>query len=137
MNKHSWQATIGVLSGEFFRMTLLTYFVFLVVEEFERGFVSYYVNLNGLLVIVILSGLAAFFTNRSVPDAAIPNTVRRLRAIVTTTTLSVLVAIAVVAVMRDFGNVSVVLGALAAICVILLALVTASDRRETTEHGST
>ncbi len=48
---------IRIIVRELFQISLIVYLTLLVVEEVKHGFVSYFFNLNYLLVGVILSGI--------------------------------------------------------------------------------
>ena len=45
------------LIQDLFKASFITFILFLVIEQFEKGFVSNYFNLSYLLILVIISGM--------------------------------------------------------------------------------
>lgn len=54
--KKIWKFVLDI-NQDVFTISLITYLVFLLLEEFKKGFVSYNLNLNILLGLVIASGV--------------------------------------------------------------------------------
>jgi hypothetical protein len=62
---------INVISSEVFQATLITYLLLGVVEIYQNGSVTNFVNVNYILLVVLISGVACMSTNkRIVRDAA-------------------------------------------------------------------
>jgi hypothetical protein len=49
---------MGILSKEVFQVTLITYLILLLLENLQTGFVSNFIDLNWLLPIILISGIA-------------------------------------------------------------------------------
>jgi hypothetical protein len=47
----------GIITEELFRYSLITYILLLIGETIKEGFVTFFLNLNYLLAIVLISGL--------------------------------------------------------------------------------
>src|SRR5947207_669165 len=58
-----WQAKVHLLSEEFFQYSLITYLILLLAETLKEGFVSFFFNLNILLVVVLVSGVVMVLTH--------------------------------------------------------------------------
>ena len=58
----------AILVNHLFQILLVTYLVLLLVEEIWNGFVSTYLNLNYLLVIVIIAGVLDIFSEKIEKD---------------------------------------------------------------------
>jgi hypothetical protein len=52
-----WKLKLYLIAEELFQFLLVTYLVLLLIETIQEGFVSYFFNLNILLVASILNGL--------------------------------------------------------------------------------
>jgi len=60
--KKAWKFIIDI-NQDVFTISLITYLVFLLLEELKEGFVSYNLNLNILLGLVIVSGVLTVFSD--------------------------------------------------------------------------
>ena len=50
-----------------FQSLLVTYLILLLIEELQKGFVSIYLNLNYLLILVIIAGILDVFSEQPKP----------------------------------------------------------------------
>lgn len=50
---------INIVASEIFNVFLITYLVFILAETLDEGFVTNFLNLNWLLIIVVISGLTS------------------------------------------------------------------------------
>jgi hypothetical protein len=57
---------INVISREYFQVFLVTYLVLTLAETYREGFVSNFFNINYLLVVVLVSGVAMVLTEAEV-----------------------------------------------------------------------
>lgn len=73
MEKHNQEKRLVLIKGHYaslvnhtFQTLLVTYLILLLLEEIAKGFVSTYLNLNYLLIIVILAGVLDVFSETPV-----------------------------------------------------------------------
>jgi hypothetical protein len=64
--KTSIKNTVNISSREFFQVFLVTYLLLTLAETFREGFVSNFFNINYLLAVVLISGVAMVFTEAEV-----------------------------------------------------------------------
>jgi hypothetical protein len=64
--KTSIKNAVNVSSREFFQVFLVTYLLLTLAETFREGFVSNFFNINYLLAVVLISGVAMVFTEAEV-----------------------------------------------------------------------
>ena len=53
----------SIIAEEFFQISLITYLILLLAETIKEGFVSYFLDLNIILGVVIISGLCMILTH--------------------------------------------------------------------------
>jgi hypothetical protein len=70
--KTSIKNTVNISSREFFQVFLVTYLLLTLAETFREGFVSNFFNINYLLAVVLISGVAMVLTESEL-------TVKKLR----------------------------------------------------------
>jgi hypothetical protein len=64
--KTSIKNAVNASSREFFQVFLVTYLLLTLAETFREGFVSNFFNINYLLAVVLISGVAMVFTEAEV-----------------------------------------------------------------------
>lgn len=52
------------LINEIFKVSLVAYLIFLLIETFSAGFISNYLNLNIILVVCVISGIIDFLVQK-------------------------------------------------------------------------
>jgi len=57
-----WRVKIYIIAKEFFHYSLFTYLLILIAETIKEGIVSYFFNINILLIVVVLSGFVMTIT---------------------------------------------------------------------------
>lgn len=58
-----WKIKVHLVAEEFFQYSLITYLILLFAETIKEGFVSFFFDLNILLVVVLLSGVIMVLTH--------------------------------------------------------------------------
>jgi hypothetical protein len=57
---------ISIVCKELFQVSLITYLILLVTELIKKESISYFFNLNYLMIIVVLSGILMLITNYNI-----------------------------------------------------------------------
>jgi hypothetical protein len=58
----AWARSVYIVAREFFQVSLVTYLLLTLAETLKTGFVSNFFNLNYLLIIVLVTGVAMVLT---------------------------------------------------------------------------
>lgn len=71
---NGWRQAVNIIGKEFFQVALVTYLLLTLAETLREGFVSNFFNMNYLLLVVLVSGVAMVLTE---PNEAIIKSFRR------------------------------------------------------------
>ena len=119
----TWKIKIHVFAQAFFQYLLITYLILLLIETLKEGFVSFFFNLNILLVVILINGFIIVLTHHDKLEAINFTSKKITRSDVEyTVTFALGGALLVYFLMQELGVLSFILAALTAVIIIFLSL---------------
>lgn len=114
---------IGIIIDELFKFSLITYLILILAETVKVGFVSFYFDLNYLLLVVLVSGIiiAILGHEKVISDEKSKLTERDINSIII---FSLIGGFLVYYKTQDFGLVSLIITLLSSIIIFLLSYIT-------------
>jgi hypothetical protein len=123
-----WQAKVHLLSEEFFQYSLITYLILLLAETLKEGFVSFFFNLNILLVVVLVSGVVMVLTHNEHLEPEKTHHKIKTSDIEYTLVLATGGALLVYYKTKELGTIALVIAGLTAIIIVLLSLLLMTEQ---------
>lgn len=117
-----WQAKLHLLSEEFFQYSLITYLILLLAETLKEGFVSFFFNLNILLVVVLVSGVILVLTHSEKLELIKEKHKLKQSDIEYTIVLAIGGALLVYYKTQELGTIAIIISVLTALIIILLSI---------------
>lgn len=110
-----------LVTEELFKVSLVTYLVLYLIEQLQDGFVSYFFNMNVLLIAAIVSGAITFLFSRK--EGQLQNTIQLERKnIFFLVVVALISAVVIFMIIKPVGVLAYVVSPLAGIIVLLLIL---------------
>lgn len=126
-----WKIKIHIIAEQFFQYSLVTYLLLLLAETIKEGLVSFFFNLNILLVVVMLSGIVMVLTYNEKYDAQTA-TKKKPKIlwwdILYITLLALGGSVLVYTKTQDLGSISLIISLLAGGIIALLSILVLTDR---------
>jgi len=119
----NYQNFLSDIITEFFKVSLLSYLFFYLLENFVVGFVVNFFNLNILLYLTIISGVVTVWIkdDKKVEEAAAEKQKFRIREIIFIILLGIISSLLIYYKIKEIGWVALVIAPLSGIIVILLS----------------
>lgn len=123
-----WWLTKEIIS-EIFKVSLISYLIFYLVESFKAGFIADYFDLNILLIITILSGV---FTVLFKKEEEAKKEVQKIkkRDYVFIVTLGVVATGLIYYKIKEIGWLSYVISPISGIIIILISILLLNEQQE-------
>jgi hypothetical protein len=122
-----WLAKIHLLAEEFFQYSLITYLILLLAETIKEGFVSFFFNLNILLIVVLASGVIMVLTHNEHLEPERTKHKIKTADVEYTILLATGGAFLVWYKTQDLGIISFVIAGLTAMIILLLSFLLLTD----------
>lgn len=126
-----WKVRTHFISKEIFQYSLITYLILLLAETFKQGIVSFFINLNYLLFVVLLSMVAMVLTqNEKLDEVLIPKEHYKLK----TSDVEFIIVLAAGGALlvwfktQDLGILSLIISVLTAILIVHLSLLVLTEK---------
>ncbi len=127
--KHTYiKRSIYTIIAEIFKASLLTYFVLLIIEEFNEGMISNYFNFNTLLTIVIVSGISSvlLYSDNEVEQKK-GHRIKELCAIIV---ISIIGGVLIFFKLRDIGIIAYIVSFLSIVLTITISILIVNDKEK-------
>ena len=120
------------VNKDVFQISLVTYLVFLLIEEFKKGFVTNNFNLNILLYLVIVSGIIAIFTEKKEDNERKPEASKQARQITKGDYflifgVGILGGVLIFLKTKDIGWISYIISIISSVLIVLLSILLFKD----------
>jgi hypothetical protein len=127
-----WKVRIHFISKEVFQFSLITYLILLLAETIKQGLVSFFFNLNILLIVVLFSGVVMVLTHNEKLDEVLKT--EEKHKIKTSDVEYIIILAAGGALLvwyktQDLGILSIIISVLTAIIIVLLSLLVLTDKQ--------
>jgi len=126
-----WKVRVHFITKEIFQYSLITYLILLLAETIKQGLVSFFFNLNILLAVVLISGIAMVLTHNERLDEALKTGQHhkiKTSDVEYIILLSLGGALLVWYKTQDLGILAIVISVLTAIIIVLLSLLVLLDK---------
>lgn len=121
----------SILIPDLFLVSLMSYLIILVVEEFSAAFFTTFFNLRWLLAIVILTGMISFFVRSTESsDGSLPSKLGKPWGIGSSFVIGVVAGIAVIFGGEEFRWMGLILAVLTTILVTSMAYLVLAESEE-------
>lgn len=121
-SKRGW----SIIAREVFQVSLVTYLILLILESIKSGFVGNFVNINYLLPVILISGIAMTVLADSEQVSEQPKRIGEFD-IYYIVAMSVGAGMLVYYKTSELGTISVVISVICSIVIILLSLLVFTD----------
>ncbi len=126
-----WKVRIHFIAKEMFQYSLITYLLLLLAETLKQGLVSFFFNLNILLVVVLFSGIIMVLTQNEKLDEALKTQEHHKLKTSDVEYIIILAAGGALLVWfktKDLGVLAIIISILTVIIIILLSLLVLIDK---------
>ena len=120
--------SIYTIIAEIFKVSLLTYFVLLIVEEFNQGIISNYFNLNILLTIIVVSGIGTVVLHSD--DETEQRKHHRIKELFTIIVVAIIGAGLIFFKLRDIGIIAYIVSFLSIVLTITISILIVNDKEK-------
>jgi hypothetical protein len=123
------KAKIGIIAEELFQFSLITYLILLLAETVKEGFVTFFFDLNYLLVVVLVSGILMALLAPEMSD----RTLRKPEKLNATWVIifSIGGGLLVYYKTQELGNISLLISGITTIIIFLLSILIYTDDENT------
>lgn len=118
--------SIYSILAEIFKVSLLTYFILLIVEEFNEGMISNYFNLNILLTIIIVSGISSVLLHSD--DEVEQKKSRRIKELYMIIGIAIIGGVLIFFKLRDIGTIAYIVSFLFIVLTIIISILIVDDK---------
>ena len=127
MEKYIFKGHVASLVNHIFQTILVSYLILLLLEQIWNGFVSVYLNLNYLLIVVIITGILDVFSEHNIIETKKPKITDYIFIVI----LGIVGFFIISFKTQALGALSWVISAIAGILIILLSLLILGDDKPT------
>lgn len=128
-----WWLTKEIIS-EIFKVSLISYLIFYLIESFKAGFIADYFNLNILLIITILSGVFMVLFKKEEESKKEVQKIRK-RDYIFIIILGVVATGLIYYKIKEIGWLSYVISPISGIIIILISILLLNEQQEN-DQGS-
>lgn len=128
-----WWLTKEIIS-EIFKVSLISYLIFYLIESFKAGFIADYFNLNILLIITILSGVFTVLFKKEEESKKEVQKIRK-RDYIFIIILGVVATGLIYYKIKEIGWLSYVISPISGIIIILISILLLNEQQEN-DQGS-
>jgi len=129
-----WKLKLNLISGEIFKYSLITYLLLILTETLQEGFVSYFFNLNILLVVVLINGVIMVLTHHEILESETKPKKITSGDVQNILIFAVLGGGLVYLKTEILGKISILIALFAGIIIILLSILLFADEDKTPHH---
>ncbi len=119
--------SIYVIIAEIFKVSLLTYFILFIVEEFNEGIISNYFNLNILLTIIVVAGIGTVLLNTD--DQIEQRKGLRAKELFTIIAVAIIGGALVFFKLRDIGVTAYIVSFLSIVLIFIISILIINDKK--------
>lgn len=120
---------IKEIISEIFKISLITYLIFYLIDSFKTGFITDYFNLNLLLIITILSGIFTVIFKKEVEVKKELQKIKK-REYIFIIFLGIISAGLIYYKIKSIGRLSYIISIISGIIIILLSILLLNDQQE-------
>ena len=117
---------------EIFKISLISYLLLYLMENFKAGFISDYFNLNIILIITIISGILSVSGEKEVAEKEIERI--KVKDYVFITILGAIAALLIYYGIKDIGKLAYLISAVSGVIIILISILLISEPENNNEN---
>jgi len=119
--------SIYEIIAEIFKVSLLTYFILFIIEEFNKGIISNYFNFNILLTIIVVTGIATVLLDTD--DQIEQRKNLRTKELLTIIAVAIIGGAIVFFKLQDVGIIAYIISFLSMVLVFLISILIVNDKK--------